>query len=90
MSVKINIPLLYRHVTDGLSAVEVEGTTVGDCLKSFMQRFPGVKGVLFDKKGRVLNGIEIYLNHKSAYPDELAKPVKDGDEISITLVLAGG
>ncbi len=90
MSVKINIPLLYRHVTDGLSAVEVEGTTVGDCLKSFMQLFPGVKGVLFDKKGRVLNGIEIYLNHKSAFPDELVKPVKDGDEISITLVLAGG
>jgi hypothetical protein len=49
-----------------------------------------VMGVLFDKKGRVLNGIEIYLNHKSAYPDELVKPVQDGDEISITLVLAGG
>jgi len=90
VSVKINIPLLYRQVTDGLSAVEVEGTTVEDCLKSFMQRFPGVKGVLFDTKGRVLNGIEIYLNHKSAYPDELVKPVQDGDEISITLVLAGG
>ena len=28
MSVKINIPLLYRNITDGLSAVEVEGTTV--------------------------------------------------------------
>jgi molybdopterin converting factor small subunit len=90
VSVKINIPLLYRQVTDGLSAVEVEGTTVEDCLKSFIQRFPVVKGVLFDKKGRVLNGIEIYLNHKSAYPDELVKPVQDGDEISITLVLAGG
>jgi molybdopterin converting factor small subunit len=90
MSVKINIPLLYRHVTDGLSAAEVEGATVEDCLKSFMQRFPGVKGVLLDKKGRVLNGIEIYLNHKSSYPAELVKPVEDGDEIFITLVLAGG
>ena len=57
MSVKNNIPLLYRHLTDGLSAVEVEGAPVEDCLKNFMQRFPGVKGVLFDKKGRVLNGI---------------------------------
>lgn len=55
-----------------------------------MHRFPGMKGVLFDKKGRVLNGIEIYLNHKSAYPDELTKLVQDGDEIFITLVLAGG
>jgi molybdopterin converting factor small subunit len=90
VSVKINIPLLYRHVTGGLSAVEVEGTTVEGCLKSLIKRFPGMKGVLFDKKERVLNGIEIYLNHKSAYPDELVKTVKDGDEISITLVIAGG
>jgi len=90
VSVKINIPLPYRQLTDGLSAIEVEGTTVEDCLKSFMHRFPGMKGVLFDKKGRVLNGIEIYLNHKSAYPDELTKLVQDGDEIFITLVLAGG
>ena len=28
MRVKINIPQLYRHIADGLSAVEVEGTTV--------------------------------------------------------------
>ena len=90
MSVKINIPLLFRQVTDGLSTVEVDGTTVGECLKSFIRRFPGVKGVLFDKKGRMRNEMEIYLNHKNAHPDELIKPVKDGDEISITLVLAGG
>lgn len=76
MSVKINIPLLYRHVTGGLSAVEVEGTTVEGCLKSLIKRLPGAKGVLFDKKGKVLNGIEIYLNHKSTYPDELIKPVE--------------
>jgi hypothetical protein len=30
------------------------------------------------------------LNAKSAYPDELNKQVKDGDEIYLTLLLAGG
>jgi len=34
-------------------------------------------------------GIEIYVNSKSAYPDELVKQVKDGDNIHITLLLAG-
>jgi hypothetical protein len=30
------------------------------------------------------------MNLQSAYPNELAKPVKDGDEIHVTLLLAGG
>jgi hypothetical protein len=46
--------------------------------------------MLFDKKGTLLNAIEIYINLKSAYPGELVKPVKDGDDIHITLMLAGG
>jgi hypothetical protein len=34
--------------------------------------------------------VEIYVNLESAYPDELARPVKNGDAISITLTIAGG
>jgi hypothetical protein len=34
--------------------------------------------------------IEIYVNHESAYPDELKKTVRDGDEIHLTFMLAGG
>ena len=45
---------------------------------------------IFDKQGKLLNTIEIYLNMESAYPDELAKPVSSGDEIHITVLLAGG
>jgi len=45
---------------------------------------------LFDKKGKLLNAVEIYINQESAYPDELMKPVKGGDDIHLTLMLAGG
>jgi len=30
------------------------------------------------------------LNTKSAYPDELKKPVANGDDVYITVMLAGG
>ena len=38
----------------------------------------------------MLNIVEVYVNLESAYPDELAKQVKDGDEIHLTYMLAGG
>ena len=90
MSINISIHRTHRVFTDGLDTVEVQGKNVGDCLDSLIGQFPGMAGALFDKKGKLLNAVEIYINQKSAYPDELVKPVKDGDDIYITLMLAGG
>ena len=90
MSVKVNIHRTQRNLTNGLDVVEVEGKTVGDCLDHLVKQFPGMKERLFDKKGKLLNWVEIYINMESAFPGELAKPVKDGDEIYLTIMLAGG
>ena len=90
MSIKINIHKTHRQYTNGLDTVEVDGNTVGACLHSLVKQFPGMGKILFNKKGKLVNVIEIYVNLKSAYPDELAKPVKDGDSIHITLMIAGG
>ncbi len=90
MSVKVNIHKTHRMYTDGLEAVEVKGGTVGDCLKDLVQRYPGMREGLFDKKGKLLNVVEVYVNNESAYPEELARAVKDGDEIQLILMLSGG
>ncbi|MGD8227054.1 MAG: MoaD/ThiS family protein [Desulfobacteraceae bacterium] len=90
MSVKVNIHKTHRSYTDGLEVVAVEGKTVGDCLKHLVQRYPGMKEGLFDKKGKLLNVVEVYVNNESAYPEELAKAVEDGDEIQLILMLSGG
>jgi len=90
LGVKVHIHKTHRQYTNGMEAVEVEGSTVGECLKHLVGRFPDMKKELFGKKGDLRNLIEIYINLESAYPDELAKPVKDGDEIHITFMLAGG
>jgi adenylyltransferase/sulfurtransferase len=90
MSVKINIHKTHRAFTDGMDVVEVNGNNVDECLKDLINRFPGMKSNIFDKKGHLRNIVEIYLNFESAYPNELAKSVNDGDEIHLTVMLAGG
>jgi hypothetical protein len=45
---------------------------------------------IYGKKGGLNPLLEIYVNAESAYPDELAKRVEDGDAIHITLLLSGG
>jgi molybdopterin converting factor small subunit len=90
MSVSVSIHRTHRHLADGLETIEVEGTTIGECLQALTKRYSALRPVLFDNKGKLNGLLEIYLNMESAYPEELLKPVKDGDEIQITLLLSGG
>jgi len=90
MSVGINIHQSLRHLTNGKAIVEVDGNTVGSCLNNLVQQFPGIKPKLFDEKGKLLNYVDIYVNLESSYPKELPMPVKDGDKLSVTLIIAGG
>ena len=69
---------------------QLTGNTVGECLNDLIKQFPGMEKALFAKKDKLLNIVEVYVNHASAYPNELAKPVKDEDEIHLVLMLAGG
>ena len=90
MSVKVHIHATHRQFTNGLEVVAAEGSTVGECLNHLIKQFPGMEKALFAKKGKLLNNVEIFLNHASAYPNELVKSVKDGDEIYLVTMLAGG
>jgi molybdopterin converting factor small subunit len=90
VGIKVHIHQAYRQFTNGLDFVEVEGNNVRDCLDQVVKQFPAMKEALFDRMGKLLNVVEIYVNMKSAYPDELGAKVRAGDKIHITLLLAGG
>jgi len=90
VSAKINIhPFLSQH-TNGQDVVEVNGSTVGQCLENLVARFPELRQWLFEKDGKLNRLVEIYVNMESSYPEELAKPVKDGDELHIIIIISGG
>lgn len=90
MSIKIHIHITHRRHTNGLATIEVEGKSVGEALNNFTDLYPGIKDEIFNKKGELHHYIEIYLNQETAYPGELEKKVKDGDDIQIITFLAGG
>ncbi len=97
-TVKIRIPLSYVQSfaddTDFVQltqeVVEVRGSTVGECLNHLIKQFPGMKQQLFTKTGNLFENIIISVNGESAYPEQLAKPVKDGDELNIVFMIGGG
>lgn len=90
MSVKVNIhPFLSQH-TDNQDVVEVNGRTVGQCLEQLVARYPDLRQWLFEKDGRLNRLVEIYVNAESSYPEELAKPVKQGDQLYILIIISGG
>jgi molybdopterin converting factor small subunit len=90
MSVQINIPLFLQHLTNGVTVAKVNGSTVGDCLNHFIEQFPSTKEVLFDKDGKMLAHLDVYVNGRSSYPEELMKQVNHGDEISFLYLITGG
>ena len=90
MSVKIHIRPGMEQLAHGQSVVEVRGKTVGECLNHLVKLFPEMKSGLFAENGEILDYVDIFVNGKSSYPEELAKPVKDGDELHILRVLGGG
>ena len=88
MSAKVT---LHPYLTEGAEAqVELEGKTVGECLKKLVARFPAMQAKLFAKPDKLHGYIEILVNTQPTVPKELAYPVKDGDEVAILVFLSGG
>jgi len=90
VSVKVNIHPFFSHLTDNKDVVEVEGSTVGQCLEGVIAQYPDTREWLLSKEGKISNNVEIYVNAESSYPDELAMPVKDGDELQVVIMVTGG
>ena len=90
MSVTINIPQFLQHLTYDVKIAVVNGRTVGECLRDLVQQLPQLKTLLFTKDGKLLKYLDVYINGESAYPEELAKPVNDGDELHIVKSIVGG
>jgi molybdopterin synthase sulfur carrier subunit len=86
----VSLHRTHRQFTGGREVVEVKGNTVGACLDHLTAEYPGMDEALFEEKGKLRRHIEVFLNLESTYPKELAMPVEDGDELYVTVMLAGG
>jgi len=90
VSIKVDIPYFFQYLVNGVEVAEVNGSTVGECLEDLIKQFPNIKQLLFTKSGKLDMFRDIYVNGESIYPEGLAKPVQDGDELYIAILVAGG
>jgi molybdopterin synthase sulfur carrier subunit len=90
MPVRIQIPTPLRQHTENQPTVEVSGATVEAALADLSRKYPAVAQRVFDN-GQVRRFINVYVNDEDIrYLDNLATPVKDGDQVSIIPAVAGG
>ena len=90
MIVTAVIPWNLVSFTNKTKQVKVEGSTVGECLEDLIDQYPQMKADLFNRDGKLHSDIIIYLNNKTTYPEQLKKPVQEGDELNISVLIGGG
>ena len=90
MSVEINLPPVLQALAGDVRQIDVTGSTVGECLQGLVQQYPRLKSRIFNKKNRLPNGINIFVNGENAYPEPLAKQVREGDKVYISYIVLGG
>jgi sulfur-carrier protein len=90
MAIRVQIPTPMRQHAEGQGEVEASGGSVQAVLDDLAARYPALKDRIFDK-GQVRRFVNLYLNNEDIrYLDNLATPVKDGDELAIIPAVAGG
>jgi adenylyltransferase/sulfurtransferase len=90
VSVAIKVYATLVKYTTGEQVIEVDGSTVGQCLAQLVKKHPAMKQALFDENGKLLSYINVYVNGKRPYPKLLDKPTKGGDTILLAVALGGG
>ena len=88
--VEINIPSFLRHLTDSTARSYVVGGTIGACLAQLVGLYPRLGPRLFRAEGELSHDLNLYLNGVQVNPDELSRPVKEGDKLYIAHVIIGG
>jgi sulfur-carrier protein len=75
----------------GQSVVEVDGSTVGDVLKSLDAAHPGFADRLLDEQGALRRFVNVFVaDDDIRFLQGLDTPVPDGETVSILPAVAGG
>ena len=89
--VQVRVPTPLRKFTGGAEAVQASGTSVALVVSDLDKQFPGIKDRICDEAGQVRRFVNIFVNGEDIrFLQQLATPVKAGDELSIVPAIAGG
>jgi MoaD family protein len=84
-TVKLRAPL--RDLAGGQTQVSLEGTTVGEVIRSLEQTYPRVSGWILDEQGHVRQHVNVFLNGERIREDA---PLRPDDVIHVLPSISGG
>ena len=91
MAVTVRIPAPLRRVTQGKALVELNCSSLSECIAELDAQFPGIKERLTDESGELRSFVHVYLNGEDIrFLKGLNTALKPGDEVSIVPAVAGG
>jgi molybdopterin converting factor small subunit len=90
VTIRIHLHPDMAYLAGNKDVVETTGSTVGECIEQLIDQHPALRDLIFHRDGLLQTFCEIYLNRKAASPGELTRKVEDGDEIHLTITIAGG
>ena len=93
MSVHVKIPTPLRKLTAERDTITVNSgsESLGQCIESLEQEYPGLKDRLCDESGELRRFVNVFVNGEDVrFLSGLQTPLKSGDEVSIVPAVAGG
>jgi len=91
MPATVRIPTSLRKLTGGQDVLAVQGGTIAEALADLDRQYPGFKERLCDASGHPKRFVNFFVNEEDIrFLEDVATPIKDGDEISIVPAIAGG
>jgi len=90
MSIEIALSSIFGRFTDNKLTFQVEGKTVGECLKELFKQYPRLEKMLLTREGELQRSYDVYINGESSYPKEMKKKVNDGDKLNLVYIIFGG
>ncbi len=90
MGVKVKLCSIMRQSANWQEIVEIDKYTPKECLKELADKFPDIRKWIYDKNGKVLSRLQLYINDEIIYDDEMTRALKDDDELFFLLSISGG
>ena len=89
-SVTIKLPTQLRDSVGGNSTIEVQGSTVAECLEAAFSAHPELKDRISDGNG-VRRFVNLYVGGEDVrFLDGLETPTPAGTEVTVLPAVAGG
>jgi hypothetical protein len=90
MSVDVEVASVMARYTNNNYHIATNGKTVGECIQDLARQYPEFGKIILGKNRQLMPSIDVFVNGNSFYPNTMTKEVKEGDKLSIVLLIHGG